>query len=142
MQMTNTSDTIHADARRGLGKTGENLAAQLLVNNGFLIIDRNWRCSRGELDIIAQERSPDYSQGGKEAAWLVIVEVRTRRGYSHGTAKEAVNARKQAKLREVASCYVQESGWRGPWRIDVVAVQMDGRGKLVSVDHLRNAVTG
>ena len=136
------STASQRDGRRSLGRKGEELAVNALLERGLHVIDRNWRCPVGEIDIIAQEHAPDFSQGGATANWLVIVEVRTRRGYSHGSAKEAVDRRKQAKLREVASHYVQETGWRGPWRIDVVAVQMDSRGRLVSVDHIRNAVTG
>ena len=103
-------------------------------------MERNWRCPAGELDIIAHDEAPDYTLGGELATWLVLVEVRTRRGAAYGSALEAVNARKQDKLRVVAETYVQSTGWSGPWRIDVVAVQMDGRGRLQSIDHIRNAV--
>ena len=74
--------------------------------------------------------------------WLVIVEVRTRRGVAFGSAAESVNAAKQAKLRTVAQAYVQEIGWTGPWRIDVVAIQLDARGRLLDLAHIRHAVTG
>jgi putative endonuclease len=129
------------DGRRGLGQAGEEIAVAWLVEAGMRIVERNWRCPHGELDIVAHDVAADYVQGGVEATWLVLVEVRTRRGYSFGSAREAVDRRKQAKLREVASCYVQSTGWSGPWRIDVVAVQMDCRGRLESVELIRNAVT-
>jgi putative endonuclease len=129
------------DGRRGLGQAGEEIAVKSLVGAGMRIVERNWRCSQGELDIVAQDVGPDYVRGGADMTWLVLVEVRTRRGYTFGSAREAVGRRKQAKLREVASCYVQSTGWTGPWRIDVVAVQMDSRGRLESVELIRNAVT-
>jgi len=130
-----------ADGRRALGNTGEELAIVALRNAGMKVIDRNWRCPAGELDIIAHDCAPDYSQGGVDATWLVVVEVRTRRGTIYGSAREAVDRRKQAKLREVASTYVQTTGWTGPWRIDVVAVQMDRSGHLQTVELIRHAVT-
>ncbi len=101
------------DARRSLGRKGEDMAVDALRHVDLQVIDRNWRCTVGEIDIIAQEQAPDFSQGGLMATWLVIVEVRTRRGYSHGSAKDAVDRRKQSKLRQVATTYVQETGWQG-----------------------------
>lgn len=130
------------DPRRRLGDTGEALAVRTLQAAGLTILARNWRCPVGEIDIVAQEQAPDFTQGGVIAPWLVLVEVRTRRGTSFGTARQSITPRKAAKLREVAAHYVQAQQWRGPWRIDVVAVEMDSRGHLLAVDHIRHAVTG
>ena len=127
---------------QALGRAGEDLAATALTAAGLTVVARNWRCRYGELDLIAQEDAPDLSQGGIVVPWLVIVEVRTRRGTAFGTAAESVNATKQARLRTVAQAYVQETGWTGPWRIDVVAIQLDGRGRLLDLAHIRHAVTG
>lgn len=133
---------MNGPARRNLGKAGEELAQRTLEQAGLTIVTRNWRCPAGELDIIAQEEAVDFTHGGAVVPWLVVVEVRTRRGDQFGSALQSITPRKQAKLREVAAHYVQTSEWRGPWRIDVVAVQMDSSGKLLSVEHIRNAVTG
>jgi putative endonuclease len=130
------------DRRRRLGQRGEAIAAQALVESGLEIVERNWRCRQGEIDIVARDVAPDYVRGVQDAAWLVLVEVRTRRGDRFGTARESVNWRKQAKLRTVAEAYVQQAAWTGPWRIDVVAVQVDGAGRVASIEHIRNAVTG
>lgn len=109
------------------------------------VIERNWRCHnsalQGELDLIAEEFAPDFVSAAV-VPWRVIVEVRTRRGDSHGTALGSVDARKARQLQALGAAWVQEHGWRGPWRIDVVAVQMDRRGALLSVEHIRSAVTG
>lgn len=128
--------------RRALGERGELIAARALCEAGLLIVERNWRCSAGELDIVAEERAPDYVQGESDARWLVLVEVRTRRGHAFGSARQAFPDKKQAKLREVAALYVQEKGWKGPWRIDAVAVQMDRSGRVVNVEHIRHAIPG
>jgi putative endonuclease len=128
--------------RRQLGTKGEDLALQKLTDAGLTIRARNWRCAAGELDLIAEECAPDFVSGNQQATWLVFVEVRTRRGVDFGTALQSITPRKAAKLREVAEHYVQQHAWHGPWRIDLVAVQMDESGRLTAVDHVRHAVTG
>jgi putative endonuclease len=133
---------MNKGARQQLGKAGEEMAARLLIQEGMVILDHNWRCPYGELDLVASESAPDASNGGVMTTWLVAVEVRIRRGTRFGTAKESVTATKQAKLRTVAQAYVQASGWQGPWRIDVVAIQLDGQGRMIEQAHLRHAVTG
>ena len=128
------------DPRKQLGRAGEEMAQRTLQEAGLTILTRNWRCAEGELDIVAQERAPDYVRGGEICDWLVLVEVRTRRGLAYGTALASITPRKAAKLRQVSHRYVQATGWSGPWRIDVVGIQMDGQGRLLAVDHLRHAV--
>lgn len=130
------------DSRRSLGERGERIAVASLRRAGLRIVERNWRCGAGELDIVAEDRAPDYSSGLSDALWLVLVEVRTRRGDAFGTARQAFPEKKQARLRLLAATYVQEKMWQGPYRVDAVAVQMDRTGKLVSVEHIRHAVTG
>ena len=128
--------------RQQLGARGEELAVQALRQAGLTILTRNWRCPVGEIDIIAEDMAPDFTTSGEPVPWHVIVEVRTRRGDRFGKARESITLRKQAKLREVAQHYIANTAWRGPWRIDVVAVQMDGRGQLIEIEHIRHAVTG
>jgi len=117
-------------ARKRLGQRGEDLAAAQLEERGYIVRERNWRCPAGEIDIVAED-------GG----CLVFVEVRTRRGRKYGTPEESVTPVKQAKLVEVAQTYLQEHGWDGDWRIDVVAVEMTSGGKLLRVELIKNAVT-
>jgi len=117
-------------ARKKLGQRGEDLAVAHLREQGYIVRERNWRCPAGEIDIVAED-------GG----CLVFVEVRTRRGRAFGTPEESVTPAKQAKLVEVAHTYLQEHSWEGDWRIDVVAVEMTSRGKLLRVELITNAVT-
>lgn len=128
------------DPRKQLGRAGEAMAERTLQAAGLTILARNWRCAEGELDIVAQERAPDFARGGELCEWLVLVEVRTRRGTAYGTALESITPRKAARLRRVSQRYVQTVGWSGPWRIDVVGVQMDGHGRLLGIEHVRHAV--
>jgi len=131
--------------RHALGAAGEALAARTLEQQGFVILERNWHCTGlglpGEIDLIAEEIAPDYVQGGRSVPWRVIVEVRTRRGKTHGTALQSLTEAKARRLRALGAAWVQEQAWQGPWRIDVVAIQMDAGGRLLSVEHLRHAVT-
>ena len=116
---------------------GEELAVKVLAEAGLTVLDRNWRCPRGELDIVAQEDAPDFASDGSSAPWLVFVEVRTRRGTQYGTALQSITAHKQAKLREVAEWYLQENPWAGPWRIDVVAIELGQRGEVKRLNLIR-----
>lgn len=118
------------NARAALGSAGERLAAGWLEARGFRVLARNWRCAYGELDIVAEE-----------AGELVFVEVKTRRGTAYGLPEEAVTASKRAHLIAAAQCYLAEAQRETqPYRIDVVAVQLNGQGRLIAVRHHRSAV--
>lgn len=131
-----------ATSRQTTGQLGEEIAVRTLREAGLSIVERNWRCPAGELDIVAEEIGLDYASGESDTRWLVLVEVRTRSSTTRGTARQAFTPQKQAKLREVAGHYLQAKNWRGPWRIDAVAVQLDHSGREVAVEHIRHAVTG
>ena len=100
------------DARRSLGATGESLAADLYRRLGFTIVDRNWRCASGELDLVVAS-----------GRLLVFCEVKTRRTDFFGSPAEAVGYQKQARLRRLAAAWMGEhrSGHRNV-RFDVVSV--------------------
>ncbi len=117
-------------ARQGLGRTGERLAGEALAKRGYRIREQNYRCSYGEIDIIAEE--------GQD---LVFVEVKTRRGQSYGLPEEAVTPRKARKLAQVATCYLdQQACPERSWRIDVVAVQLSFAGRLEEIRIYQHAV--
>jgi putative endonuclease len=119
------------DDRQGLGRWGEDLAARHLLAKGYEVVARNWRCEAGELDLVI-----------RDGDCLAFVEVRTRRGRAMGTPEESITAAKQARLSALGEAYVQAHDWPGHWRIDVVAVEVDRRGRLLRLDHYENAVTG
>ena len=74
-------DVIAQDDRQGLGRRGEELAAQQLAAQGYQILAQNWRCGTGELDLVARDGES-----------LVLIEVRTRRGRSMGSPEESITA--------------------------------------------------
>jgi putative endonuclease len=109
-----------------LGRQGETLAAGYLENLGMRIIDRNWRCSSGEIDIVALDGDT-----------LVIAEIKTRRSLDYGHPFEAVGAVKLARLHRLASSWCQAHELRASSRrVDVVAVIDDGIG-TPSLEHLK-----
>ncbi len=116
------------DRRKQTGRQGEDIAISYLVDRGYKIIQRNWRCPSGELDIVMEVGST-----------LIFVEVRTRRGQHFGSAEESITPAKQARLIKLAQTYLQETVTpHQSWRIDVVAVQL-GPGSP-QVKHIENAV--
>ncbi|MCA9794776.1 MAG: YraN family protein [Candidatus Eremiobacteraeota bacterium] len=109
-----------------LGRQGEAAAAAMLEKKGMRIRERNFRTRYGEIDLIA-------SLG----PILVFIEVKTRSGGSFGQPQEAVEARKQARLRRLAAYYLARVGWSGECRFDVVAVSV--RGSQTRVEHFEEA---
>ncbi len=114
-------------ARSKLGRAGEDLAASHLRRLGFTIVDRNFRCAHGELDIVARRGDA-----------LVFCEVKTRHESPFGIPAEAVDHRKQARLRRLAARWLSE---RNPGRVqvrfDVVSVIV--RGGRAEVVHIPDA---
>lgn len=102
--------------RKKIGKIGEDLAASFLTKKGYKILERNWRCFLGEIDIIAQ----------KDKIW-VFCEVKTKSNENFGLPEEMVGSKKQKKLKELAEFYLKEKDLlekKVIFRIDVVAVDL------------------
>jgi len=118
------------DARKAVGKAGEDAAEAYLRQAGFAVEARNWRCRSGEIDLIARE-------GGV----LVFVEVRSRSNPTRfGTAIEAVTPRKCRQVREVASVYLKgRAEAAASVRFDVVAVTFGGDGAVEDIKHIPGA---
>ena len=113
-----------------LGKAGERAARGYLESRGYAILATNFRCPYGEVDIIAQEGD-----------CLVFLEVRTRSGSNFGLPEESITADKERKLIATAETYMQSRvGLPEHWRIDLVAVDVDGRGRITRIELMENAV--
>jgi putative endonuclease len=109
--------------RLSLGRTGEELALAHLKAMKYKIIERNYRCPLGEVDIIA-----------KEEGSLVFVEVKTRATKDFGGPAAAVNQRKQRQLSRVALMYLNQKKVKdAPARFDVVAVDLSGSQPRIEV---------
>jgi len=116
--------TTSKNSRKAIGQAGEEAAARYLEQQGYTILERNFRLRLGEVDIIA-----------RHGEYLVFIEVKTRRTKKFGSPFEAVDVRKQQQITKVAAAYTQ--GREIAIRFDVVAVYL--KGKTVQVELLQNA---
>jgi len=117
-------------SRRKTGILGEKLAAGILRDNGYTIIETNYRCAEGEVDIIASHKEE-----------LVFVEVRSKKNIEYGTPEESITNRKKEKLRAVAAHYCQDRNVMTlQYRIDVVALELNRQGKITRFAIIENAV--
>jgi len=108
---------------------GEDLACRYLADQGYRIVERNWRCRAGEIDVVAQDGE----------CW-VFVEVKTRRGRGVENPEEAVSRRKAARLTDLAATWLCDHDLANvDWRIDLVAIELDRDGGLRSA-HVARAL--
>jgi len=115
------------NAKQVLGKEGERVAEQYLRKKGYRLVERNYRCAVGEVDLIALDRRV-----------IVFVEVKTRSGHGFGTPLEAVQPRKQRKMIQAAQFFLtQKKLHQRDARFDVVGISWPG-GQPV-VEHIENA---
>jgi putative endonuclease len=114
--------------RQRLGRRGERIAERYLKMRGYRVVARNYRAAGAELDIVAMD-----------GATLVFVEVKMRRGFSAGTPVEAVDARKQARMRRAAESFAAHyrAGERA-MRFDVIAISAE-QGRKRTVELLKDA---
>ena len=124
--MTETTTPGSGSRRQALGAYGERLAAEHLVAAGMVLLDRNWRCSEGELDLVLRDGSS-----------LVMCEAKTRTSLSHGSPHEAVTDAKLGRLVRLATRWAAVHGIRPPEiRVDLVAMLRPRTGPTL-VEHVR-----
>jgi putative endonuclease len=115
------------NAKQVLGKEGERIAEQYLKKKGYKLIERNYRCHGGELDLIVLDRRV-----------VVFVEVKTRTGQGFGSPFEAVEYHKQKRMIRAAQFFLNEKNLhQRDARFDVVGVSWPGREPVV--EHIENA---
>jgi putative endonuclease len=115
-------------AKDAVGAYGERVAVQYLIGQGMVLLDRNWRCSRGEVDAVL-----------RDGETVVFAEVKTRRGGRFGTPAEALVPAKVRRLRQLAALWLAQSRERPrDVRFDVVSVLARSTGPA-TVEHLRGA---
>ena len=125
MATTTRSGTTGAQ-RQALGAYGEEVAARYLRGAGLVVLERNWRCEIGEIDLVC-----------RDGATLVICEVKTRSSIACGTPHEAVGPAKLDRLRRLAERWATARGLNPPEvRIDLVAIMRPAKGAAL-VDHVK-----
>lgn len=118
--------------RRDTGIRGEKLAKDFLKKRGYRILETNYRCPEGEIDIIAKDKDD-----------LVFIEVRTKTSLEFGSPEESITLTKKERLRTTAARYRQaHNDLPLSWRIDVVAVELNQQGQLLRIELVENAVGG
>ncbi len=118
--------TKSKSTNKELGRRGENAAARFLYRQGYDIIERNWRCSFGEADIIARDGDA-----------LVFVEVKTRSGVEQGFPSEAVGAKKRDTYEKIALAYLaDQEETEMPVRFDVVAIVAVAKDRALVRHHI------
>jgi putative endonuclease len=126
--MTSTPDAP-AGRRNALGRYGERVAARHLTEQGMVLLDRNWRCDAGEIDLVL-----------RDGAVLVVCEVKTRTSDVCGTPHEAITPAKLDRLKRLGVLWADAHDVRpAETRVDLVAVHRPRRGPS-TVDHVRGLV--
>ncbi len=111
-----------------LGKIGEDIAGRFLLDNGYEILERNWRFKRAEIDIIAKDTD----------GILVFVEVKTRSYDYFGEPASFVDEKKQKIMADAASQYMQRIGYEWAVRFDIIGIIVKGEEKI-EISHYKDA---
>ena len=116
--------------RRDTGALGEKLAKDFLRKKGYRILETNYRCPEGEIDIVARQKDS-----------LVFIEVRTKTSREFGSPEESITPTKMKRLRATAAHFRQNhDNLPALWRIDVVAIELNRERKLTRIELIENAV--
>ncbi len=117
--------------RQETGRRGEELARAFLKKRGFSIVETNYRCPEGEIDIIC-----------RDGDCLVFAEVRTKTSREFGSPEESITQGKKKRMLAAAYHYWQAHNnspeW---WRIDLVAIELDKEGKVSRIELIENALS-
>lgn len=115
-----------------LGKTGELLAKEFLIENGYTFLKSNYRFERAEADLI-------FTKGEGNEKEIIFIEVKTRRSKKFGEGEESVDAKKQAQIRKAAEGFLMENEMYQDYqvRLDVVVVYLMNNEK--NIVHIKNA---
>lgn len=117
--------------KREIGELGEKLAAKYLMQNNYKIIEKNFTCRQGEIDIIAKDNSKQE---------LVFIEVKTRTNFKYGLPSESVTENKQKHIYRTAEYYVYKNKIKNvAIRFDIIEIKIDIKNKIYSINHIRNA---
>lgn len=118
-------------SNRDLGRMGENAGARFLESRGYRILNRNWRCDAGEVDIVAQDD-----------VYLIFVEVKTRRSCELGYPAEAVTPERRQRYERIATQYLRSHnlGFQSI-RFDVLAIEVKP-DETACIRHILNAFGG
>ena len=117
--------------RRDTGILGEKIASDFLKKRGYHILETNYRCPHGEIDIVAKHKDS-----------LVFIEVRTKRSLKFGSPEESITPTKKQRMIATALHYQQaHNNLPTLWRIDIVVIELDQKGKPSRIELIENAIS-
>lgn len=117
-------------SKKSVGEFGEKIARNLLEKKGYKIIEKNYRCKEGEIDIIAEIKKS-----------LVFVEVRTKSSDKFGSPEESITSNKKEKIVNSVFNYLNyHNNLYQTWRIDFIGIELTGDGKVKRLNHIENAI--
>jgi len=111
-----------------LGRIGEGLAINYLLDKGWIILERNWRYGRLELDLIAKVNTS-----------LVFIEVKTRSQKKYGSPEESVISQKEENIRKASLAYIQKLKYNGEIRFDIISIILDQKNEIREIEHIEDA---
>jgi putative endonuclease len=127
--MKSKEENIAMTTRKTFGQRGEQTAADYLKSRGYSIVETNWRCPHGEIDVIA-----------RQDAMMIFVEVRTRRTDSTEQPFESITPAKQKRLQKLAYAYLSAHQLKHiAWRIDLIAIAWPRSGEPI-IEHVENGL--
>tara|TARA_R110002072_G_scaffold90347_3_gene202093 strand:+ start:336 stop:713 length:378 start_codon:yes stop_codon:yes gene_type:complete len=114
------------DSMQSFGKKGEDLAVEFLERAGYLILDRNFRYKRSEIDIICSREG-----------LLIFVEVKSRSSKAFGQPETFVSKSQVQSILQAAEAYMIEDNWQGDIRFDIIAIYK--KGEFEEIEHFQDA---
>lgn len=108
-----------------IGKKGESIAADYLIQKGYTLLERNYRYRRFEIDIIAQIKNT-----------IVFIEVKTRQSLNYGYPEEAIDNRKIDHILDCADHFINQNQWIGNIRFDIISILFEPE---FSIEHIEDA---
>ncbi|HCC59680.1 MAG: hypothetical protein A2402_02985 [Candidatus Staskawiczbacteria bacterium RIFOXYC1_FULL_37_43] len=119
-----------------VGKIGEDLAREYLKNQGYKILEQNYRTKYAEIDLVAEKSDGLFSKKK-----LVFVEVRTKVGESFGSPEDTLNKQKLWKVLQNAKSYSAFKNWQGPARIDAICIVLNPNHTVSRLTHHENIIS-
>lgn len=117
--------------KKEIGKVGEDISIKYLIEKNYEIIERNFSCKQGEIDIIAKDRSK------KEIAFI---EVKTRTNKKYGNPSESVNENKQKHIYKSAEYYTYKYNlYNKAIRFDIIEININLMERKININHIKNA---
>lgn len=110
-----------------LGKQGEHIAQHYLNGKGYKLLEKNWRCPKGEIDLIFEDKG-----------YIVFVEVKTRSTLNWGNPQDAVSSLKIKRIVEIADYYMQTNDCQAEVRFDIVAITLNN-SDMPCITHIEDA---